>query len=1031
MNKTFIEAGLLVLAGVISLSMSGMACGEEPGGPKLVEFDTDVRPIFRDHCVRCHGPAEKKGGLNLSSWEGVRRGGESGSSVVDGQPEQGTLWQKVAGGEMPPDRPLPEHERETLQRWIQQGAQGSKLEEHGSGEHWAFLPLDRATLPEVQNTSRLRTEIDHFVQSELESLSLTLSDEAARHVLIRRVSFDVTGLPPAADDIDTFLNDSSDDAYQQMVDRYLASPHYGERWGKHWLDAAGYADSNGYFSADTDRPYAFRYRDYVIRSFNSDKPFDRFLQEQLAGDEMARFRPGEPTTPETIELLEATHFLRNGQDGTDIGVQEPEAFEIDRRAALEAAVQVTASSLLGLTFHCARCHDHKFEPLTQKEYYQFQAILFPAFNPQDWVNPTDRIVYAWLPGEKEDWEERERQIAADLEKLRHVYQEWTAIHREPSELLLSETFEDESWQTRWTTVAPGDDGSGGDVAIGGESAAAAVEIDGHLRIIAGADEAWLSTKTAFDWTPAGPGDWIQATFDVTDNKVSGAPAARLGYSIAAHDFDDSGSVAGGNLLIDGNPSAETTVYRDYPGADSAPAGAIGGQGYVPGRNFGIRVTRTDGDKYRLEHRVDGLIDGKSLELTAADLPDGGFAFFFSSGRSFVVDNLRIETSTSQPADPAQLVALREQIEQRHREYAASRKQLEDQRTSGPGRAVAWVTDKSSGAPEVPFLTRGQYHLRDGFVDAAAPQILSAEDHQYHPAETVEKSVTTGRRLGLAKWLTERTGRPAALAARVHTNRIWARYFGRGIVPTTDNLGQSGAPASHPALLNYLAFEFQDHGWSQKWLHRQILCSAVYRQSSAASAAGLSADPDNRRLWRWPVRRLDAESLRDGMLMTAGLLDPALYGPYVPTEQTASGEVVVGINAAGGKRRSIYLQQRRSQTLSLLKVFDSPSIATVCSSRSSSTVPLQSLALLNSEFSVDCAEAFAARLIRSSPVDTKFVVRQAWLEVTGRPATSREEDMATEFLNEQRAVYKGETAELRAIADMCQMLLAGNSFLYLE
>ena len=262
---------------------------------------------------------------------------------------------------------------------------------------------------------RVRTGVDRFLQAALAAEGLAPGPDADRDTLIRRVSLDLTGLPPTPREILAFRADASPDAYERMVDRYLASPHYGERWGKHWLDAAGYADSNGYFSADTDRPLAYRYRDYVVRSFNADKPLDRLVREQLAGDEISGYRPDQAASPEMIDLIEATHYLRNGQDGTDDSVPDnPEAQQIDRYAALEAIVQITANSMLGLTIQCARCHDHKFEPITQEEYYQLQSIFYPAFNPKDWIKPKDRYVFAYLPGEKEEWDARTKRIDAEV-----------------------------------------------------------------------------------------------------------------------------------------------------------------------------------------------------------------------------------------------------------------------------------------------------------------------------------------------------------------------------------------------------------------------------------------------------------------------------------------------------------------------------------------------------------------------------------------------------------------------------------------
>ncbi|MBM4005140.1 MAG: DUF1553 domain-containing protein [Planctomycetes bacterium] len=1027
------------------------------GGQEISAYAADLPPsvaaLFKARCVKCHGPIAPKAGLDLSTAAGVARGGESGTAITVGKPDQSLLWGRVEAGEMPPTDELSDAEKRLLREWILEGSVGLESREGG---HWAFQPLTRPAFPTLREWGRARNAVDHPIQARLEAHArqvLQPGPDADPRVLVRRNSLDAIGLPPTVEEAEIFLSDPSPDAYERMVDRNLASPRFGERWGKHWLDAAGYADSNGYFSADTDRPLAYRYRDYVIRSLNADKPFDHFLREQLAGDELAQFRSGEPTTPEVIELLIATHYLRNGQDGTDIGVQEPEAFEIDRRAALEAAVQVTASSLLGLTVHCARCHDHKFEPITQLEYHGLQAILFPAFNPQDWVNPKDRVAYAWLPGEKESWEQNERRLQEELARLSTELNDWLTVHREPSELLFEETFEDDHWQMRWSNTAPGDDGPGGTVSLSETIANAAQVKDGALQVIAGPQEAWLSTALAIDWTSEKSGDWVQATFDLIDNKVGATPPSeRIGYAIAAHDFDDSGTTPGGNILVDGNPTTSTQLYPDYPGSDSKPDGMIGEQGYVPGRNYGVRVTNVGNGKFRLEHLVDGFSEGKTHDVAAADLPKGGFAFFFSASRSYIVDNVRIERSLAAPDPMVDLAALRKEIESRRKDYKEQRAKLEAQRSKEPGLAIAWVTDKSTNPPMVPFLTRGLYHLRGPNVEPGALAMLSDAGHPYEPHRWTRAGVapqsadalpsdststtggstnTTGRRLGFANWLLRVEGRPAALVARVHANRLWREYFGRGIVATTDNLGQSGSQPTHPELLNELAGQFIRSEWSQKAVHRRILLSTTYRQTSAPRNAALEADPDDRFYWRFPVRRLQAEPIRDAMLVVSGQLDATPFGPYVPTHQTAVGEVVVNPQDAGARRRSVYLQQRRSQALSMLRVFDSPSIATVCTSRPSSTVPLQSLSLLNSDFAMFAAESFARRLLAETDGTDAAVVSRAWQHAVAREPTDVERRIAEEFLAEQRTLYTPDQAAVLALADFCQMLLASSAFLYLE
>lgn len=296
--------------------------------------------------------------------------------------EASRLWKQVQSDEMPPNSPLSVAQKALLQRWIQAGAPGLSSSATGKApnQHWSFRPFGSLKVPAVLHLEELRNEIDFFVQAALEASNITPSSEADKRTLIRRVSLDVTGLPPSLEEIESFLSDSSSSAYSRMVDGFLASPQFGVRWGKHWLDAVGYADSNGYFNADSNRPLAYRYRDYVVRSINQDKSFDRFIVEQIAVDDLAKFVPGKTVTPEIIELLEATHFLRNGQDGSGESDGNPDEVRADRYYALESVMQKASSALLGLTIQCAKYHDHKFEPFSQLDYYRWQAVFYPTFN---------------------------------------------------------------------------------------------------------------------------------------------------------------------------------------------------------------------------------------------------------------------------------------------------------------------------------------------------------------------------------------------------------------------------------------------------------------------------------------------------------------------------------------------------------------------------------------------------------------------------------------------------------------------------
>jgi hypothetical protein len=789
------------------LLCAAAAGAEADARPSL---DRDVAPILKAHCIKCHGPNKPKGKLNLASPRAMARGGASGPAVVPGKPDDSALWDQVSSGEMPPEpeEPLSADEKDVLRRWIERGAAGLPdaalaARMPPGADHWAFAPPSHPRPPDVRDGRRVRGPVDRFIQSALESRGLTLGPDADRATLIRRLSFDLTGLPPSPAEIAAFVDDPDPDAYERLVDRLLASPHHGERWGKHWLDASGYADSNGYFSADSDRPLAYRYRDYVIRSFNADRPLDRIVREQLAGDELAGGRHGPGTPPEVVDLLVATHFLRNSQDGTGESDGNPDEVRADKYAVLEGTAQVIASSLLGITIQCARCHDHKFEPITQEDYYRLQAILYPAFDVEHWVKPNDRVAVAGSRDDLMRWEAGAKAIDAELAALR--------------------------------------------------------------------------------------------------------------------------------------------------------------------RSF---VTGSEAQKKAREEALKPLFEA-----------------------------------------------------------------IESRRRPNPGR-IAWVGDVSGAPAEVPILVRGSYSTPGRKVGPGAPAFLADPDNRYEPDADSAGPGSTGRRLALARWLTKPGSRPAALLARVLANRIWQDHFGNGLAATPENLGYTGSPPSHPELLEYLAAELARSGWSGKALHRMIVNSSAYRQSSAPRPGAARVDPDNRLLAHYPLRRLDAESIRDAMLAASGELDARPGGPYVPTERTGSGEVAVDPTTPGAARRSLYLQQRRTQLASLLEVFDAPSIVSTCTRRQPSTVPLQSLSLLNSEFVAARAGRLGERIEREcdhcSEDDGR--IERAFLLVVGRPPTEAESDAAGRFLREQPARYPGldgNEAHRRSLVDFCQMLLASDAFLYVE
>ncbi len=1072
--RTVLWIGLIEL-----LTLSGPAWSDESP-----QFDRDVAPLLKRHCVKCHGPAKQEAKLNLAAAGGLIRGGESGTSLVPHDADASLIWQKINANEMPPEAPLSAEEKSLVKRWIVEGTPGLKQADTDVGDHWAFRPLEPSLWhnPAAETTAATEaavSPVDRFLLWNLAQDGLSYLPEVDRYTQIRRVSLDLLGLPPTPAAIDQFISDTSPDAYSRMVDRFLASPHFGERLGKLWLDAAGYADSNGYFNADTDRPLAHRYRDYVIRSLNADKPFDEFIREQIAGDELSSVtaRTGEtvvlPATSidgsdaagRVMELWEATHFLRNGQDGTGESDGNSDEVRVDRYTVIETAMQNISTSVLGLTIQCAKCHDHKFEPLTQRDYYSFQAVLIPAFPPSEWKKPNERFVYATRPGEMEAWQSALNEIETTITGVQSEVDAWAKSNRPHGTILFQDDFNgpSESLLAGWSHTAPGDDQPGGTAAVhlNSREAPAAIIDDGRLQVIEGGPggDKWLSTKNAFDWTPDMVGASIQVTFDLVANQIEQSPPAeRIGYFFALHDFHNDSPIGGGNILVDGHPSSGTAVVLDYPGASSKPLGTLGKTGYVPGRNYGIRITNLGKDKYQLQQLVDWQVDEPAIKLKAEDLPPGGFGFEYCCGRSFVVDNVVIETFTpSERSDP--LAAFSKELGTRREPLDAALKTKDTLTNSRPGK-IAWTTDIVDRPPPVHLLERGNYAAPGPLVEPAGFAVLggtaastpvvtasgSSPERIVNLAGAELKS--SGRRLAFANWLTAPDSKPASLMARVQVNRFWQHHFGTGLVATADNFGLSGPVPSHRELLDWLAAEFIRSGWSSKHVVRLIVNSDAYRQSSQRSSPNgestqtLAAhvtntddrnqrDPDARRLSRFPVRRLDAEEIRDMLLFSSGDFDDRLYGPYIPTTRTDQGETIVAEDNPGVRRRSIYLQQKRTQVHSLLQVFDAPSIVFNSTRRARSTMPLQSLSLMNSEFVVARSQHLTHYLQQDFVSDSERL-QQAFVVCTGRPPTEADIRAAMKFLHEQTKEYGEQSdAQFRAWADLCQMLLIENAALYVD
>jgi hypothetical protein len=831
------------------------------------DFDKDVLPILKAKCLRCHGSERQRGELDLRNRAGILKGGESGAVVSPGAPEKSLLWILLAGDKMPPGKEkLTSAQKTVIRAWIENGAKGADTPalppisaiSATDRAFWSFRPPTRPALPVLEPTSLARSPIDVFLLAALKKKGLTLSPEAGRASLLRRVTYDLTGLPPSPEEVTAFLSDPAPDAYERVVERLLASPRYGERWGRHWLDVAGYADSEGILDADYVRSAAWRYRDYVVRSINAKKPYDRFLQEQIAGDELTgywtAYERDRKLPANVIEGLEATGFLRCASD-----TSRPDFVSIKNAPGyyfqtLDDTVKIVWSATMGLTVHCAKCHSHKFDPLPQRDYYQLQAIFMSAYRPSQWVPQVQRRLLEATAREQAEAQKHNASIDAAIARLR------------------------------------------------GE----------HAKYLA--EQARLLFEKRLAALPA-----------VLRDDVRGA--------------------------LDGPPAKRSEVQK-----------------YLV-------------SKFETELRPKGPALEQALLKTVAGHAEKNAAL----------------TRTVQAEN-------------------------QKRRTFPEIRALYDLP----GEAKTHLLRRGEYLNPGPEVKPGVLSVLSAPAaFTWAPPEKGAK--TSGRRLAFAKWVTQPEH---PLTARVIVNRLWLHHFGEGLVSTPENFGRSGSPPSHPKLLDWLATELVRRDWSLEHLHRLMVLSAAYRQSSRIDETGHAlarkVDPDNRLLWRQRLRRLEAEALRDAILAVSGGLDTAMGGLPVPMVRKGDGEVVTGGGEA--ERRSIYLQVRRSQPLTILQVFDQPVIETNCTRRSASTVSSQALTLLNSDFTTSRAAAFAARLLRDHATD---LVGQALLRAFSRPAMAREREVLAAFLTRQADRHGGADAKRRALADLCQMLLSANEFAYVD
>jgi len=867
-DRTSLNCAILVFGTVV-----GAAAAD-----RQISFARDIQPVFQKTCWNCHSASVQLSKLSLATRDDALKGGDHGPAIVPGDADRSRLFRLVAGLEkpaMPIGGKLSADEIESIRLWIAQGAGWGDTApvittsanavpdppiRPQERNYWAFQLPVRAPVPVVANARASQNPIDAFVMKVLDEKGIKQASQADRITLLRRACLDLIGLPPTPAEAAEFLNDKSPDAWEKLIDRLLASPHYGERWARHWLDAARYADSQG-FEHNFDRPNAWRYRDYVIRAFNEDKSYTDFIREQIAGDELPHV---------TNDSLIATGFLSMY---AKVGYREKDNPEF-RYEYLDDNIATIGRSILGLTVQCARCHDHKFDPIRQADYYRLQASLF------GFVETDHPLVSKEAAAE---WQRKTDDVNARINQLRAQVRELDKPYRDR---LLPAKYAKFPQNIQDAIAIPEEKRTRGQFLLANQVIQSVTVSDNEIdRIITPADRAAKQKLQA-------------AMRQIEKERPAPIPMA-MG-------------------ITDGD-------YRFTPdGPGDEPA----------------------------------LGKGKKREA---------------------IEGSYLHTGTGQYQAPPSYFLIRGDVN-----------------SFGPETKPGFVKVITYGNPPTELPPPGPH--------------------------------TSGRRLALAEWLVSRDN---PMTARVEVNRIWSHHFGRGIVATLDNFGKMGEAPTNPELLDWLAVEFMDKGWSVKQLQRLIMTSETYKMASEfpespALAANIVKDPDDKLLWRYRVQRLDAEIIRDSILAVSGGLNLQMGGPpvfpMIPDEIVKSMYYGIWKQKEDGPsvwRRSVYIYRNRGLPFPLLDVFDLPNQNLACGARNVTTVPTQALTLMNDDFVLKQAELFANRLEEAAPGDRSKQIDLAYQIALARIPRADEKQLAADFLKD------------RAMADFANVMLNLNEFLYVR
>ena len=1011
-----------VLAAMLGACIPSATADEGIAPEDLAFFESEVRPVLAEHCYSCHAADAKsiRGGLVLDTKQGWIEGGDSGSAVEPGDPEASPLIWAVRYDDpilrMPPDGKLPDEAIAALEDWVARGAPDPRTGEpapapadrvidlDAARSAWPFTRLERSEPPTPNGIDWCRNPIDRFILARLEAEGLSPSEMADRRVLIRRASYDLTGLPPTPEEVEAFENDPDPDAFDRVVDGLLDRPEYGERWARHWLDIARYAESHG-FEHDYDRPSAYVYRDFVIKALNDDLPYDTFVTWQLAGDEVA---------PENPLAATATGFLAAGVHSTQITASQVEKERYDE---LDDMLNTTGTAFLGLTVGCARCHDHKFDPIPAEDYYRLLSTFTTTvrsevdldLDPEGHAEARARYDVAHapfvaarlaferdeLPGNFDDWE-------ADREAGAVPSAPWTVLDLTAFKSAGGATLTE---QPDGSVLASGTNPDH-------ETYTFDAEVDGgtiaSIRLEALADPSLAK---------GGPGRASNGNFALTDLNISAHPndaegeASDLGLTNPRATFEQPGLPVAAVIDDDGTSAwaVDPRFGRDHAAAFDLVA------------PFEVERPTTLTVTMRFANNLHHSIGRPRLAFGA----EVGLALDADALPQVVERALAVSKDERSPEQTSALLAWYRTIDP---EWVALNTAEAEHAAGAPEPEVIKALISTEGLPavrlhtqgadfleETHILKRGDPNQKAGVASQGFLRVLMDEPEDAWRVEPPEGWRTSYRRASLAGWMTDPDGGAGHLLARVIVNRLWRHHFGVGIVATPSDFGAQGPDPTHPELLDWLAGELIRGGWRLKPIHRLMMTSATYRQGGDFDPSQNAIDPENLLHWRREPRRLEAEAVRDAMLAVSGLLDPRMYGPGTLDESM--------------RRRSIYFAVKRSELIPMMTLFDAPDALTPIADRGATTVAPQSLYLLNSPIARDWAAAFASRI---APVDVEpaaVAVDRAYRLAFARPPTDAERSGAVAFLDQQASMAVGGLDA--ALVDFCQALLASNEFIFVE